>query len=81
MMTNKADYVLGICNCILLDGMWDKEELDIPPPSNNEASGLCIGCSDRWDVGRPLCYDLMKSKNNVLSLLVRIFSYACILYF
>ena len=42
MMTNKADYVLGICNYILLYGTWDKEELEIPSPSKNDCSGLCI---------------------------------------
>ena len=73
MITNKADYVLGICNYILLDGTWDKEELEIPLPSKNDCSGLCIRGYDWWDVGKPLCYDRMESKNNVWYLLVRLF--------
>ena len=36
MMTNKADYVLGIRNYILLNSTLDKEELEIPLPSKND---------------------------------------------
>ena len=46
MMTNKADYMLGICKYILFYGTWDKEELEIPSPPKNEGSGLCIGGYD-----------------------------------
>ena len=73
MMTNKDNYVLGICNYILIDGMWNKDEIEIPLPSKNDCSGLCIRGYDGCVVGKPLCYDRMKSKNNVWSLLVRLF--------
>ena len=72
MMTNKADYVLGICNYIILDGRWDKEELDIPSPSNNDCSGLCIRGYDGWDMDISFYSDRTESKNYVWFLLVRL---------
>ena len=53
MITNKADYVLGMCNHIILYGTWDKKELDILSQSKNEGSWLWLKGYDRWDVGRP----------------------------
>ena len=73
MITNKADYVLGIRNYILLNSTLDKEELEIPLPSKNDWSGLCIVGYDGWDVGRPLYSNRMESKNNVCSIFVRLF--------
>ena len=71
-MTNKADYVLGIRNYIILDSTWDKEELEIPLASKNDCSGLCIRGYDMCVVGRPLYSNRMESKNNVCSLFVRL---------
>ena len=73
MITNKADYVLGICNYILLDGAWDKKEPDIPSQSNSVGSWLCLEGYGRLYVGGPLCSNQMESKNNVWYLLVRLF--------
>ena len=41
-LTNKANYMSGVLNYIILDLMEENEELQILSPSNNEGSGLWI---------------------------------------
>ena len=62
LATNKAGYVSGKCNYIILHMMEENKEHYIPYLLNNEGSELWIEGYEGWDLGRPFLSYLMSPK-------------------